>query len=105
MDNIEWTKNGTGVDSNYNIRIGGVFLWCVPIQRSCPRRRVGWVCVIEFENEYVKTTKRRKSLRLCQKDGEKLAIEYLLGFGLIFLRDLKKLGLLEEVLSEIGIGE
>ena len=62
----------------------------------------GWTCSIYSGTGWVDGVSG-VSLELCQKRAEKIAIKYLLGAGKVVSKELKRLGLLDEVLSEIGV--
>ncbi len=107
MDDIKWIKRD---ETSYDAKIGCINLCCRPVFTRFDnpiRRAVGWRCVIYFDHEFdyepIGETKRRRSLRLSQEDGEKLVIEYLRGYGFLVLKQLKRMGLLEEMLSEVGV--
>lgn len=91
---------------NYNAKIGHIRLWCRPSTRHYDNgkfRILGWIGSVYFENKSVDFVIEGKSLEFVQKKAEKSAIKYLLGHGFITIKALKKVGLLEEMLSEVGI--
>lgn len=112
MDGIRWTKSYPGRFKysrkipNYNAKIGFIKLWCRPsikYLRGYKIRIIGWTCYLYFGDRQIGHTAREKSLELTQKGAERRAIKYLLGDSLVAIKALKKMGLLEEVLSEVGI--
>jgi hypothetical protein len=70
---------------------------------------IGWVGSVYFDDKSVDFIKcryyhiRGRSLEFVQRECEKSAIKYLFGHGFLVLKTLKKVGLLEEMLSEVGI--
>lgn len=110
MNRIKWTKSGTKKVPNYDAEIGYICLRCRPEMKYSyqetywnPCLIVRWHCSVYFGNKWVVDIKTRKSLKCAQKDAEKLAIKYLFGCSFVILKELKKMGLLEEMLSEVGI--
>lgn len=107
MNEIRWTKSGTERFPWYKARIGYIELWCrstIIVHATKNRRGIrGWDGTVYFGNKWVAYTKTRKLLESAKKDAERLAIEYLVGSGFTTLKALKKTGLLDEVLSEVGI--
>lgn len=108
MNRIKWIKSGTEKFPNYNAKIGPIDLRCRPEMKYSRLDRPGnsiykWRCSVYLKDKWVVGTKNRKSLENAQKDGEKLAIQYLFGYGFIILKELKKMGILEEMLFEVGI--
>lgn len=88
----------------------GVFkIRCEPQIRTYWGRRIdekkliGWYCILDFMGRPIVVTKTRKLERLAKEDGHILLEQHLAGFGLIVVEDLKRDGLLNEVLSEVGI--
>ncbi len=100
MNKTRWVKSidGMGV-SRYWAKIGIVELLCRPkikylYNYHYRRRIVGWDCDVYFNNKLIATTRTVKvynhdkpsiSLKLCQENAEKLAVRYLIGYGLIAL--------------------
>lgn len=109
MKGIRWFKSYYGYRKetpNYNAKIGHIKLCCRPsirYLRDNKRRIFGWTCNIYLGNKQIGQTTREQSLEFTQKEAEKLAIKYLLGYSHVVLKALKKIGLLEDMLSEIGI--
>ena len=112
MKGIRWTKsNGSrfsynNILSQYKAKIGSIKLWCRPSIKYLRGGKVcitGWTCYLYFEHIQIGHTTREKSLEFTQKEAEKLAIKYLLGYSLNAVKALKRIGLLEQVLSEVGI--
>ncbi len=112
MEGIVWTKFEfhSGKTVSYKAKVGCMELWCRPSKTTLGNkpRILGWMCSVYFgEHDWpckvFGHTKREIPLELAQKEGEKLAIKYLLGHGLTIVRALKRTSLLEDVLSEVGI--
>lgn len=112
MEGIIWTKSKISRSRrhegifNYKAKVGCIELWCRP-SKTCSGRikdgRFGWTCSLYFEQFSLGETKREVPLEYAQKEGEKLAIKYLLSHGLTIVRALKRTNLLEDVLSEVGV--
>lgn len=105
-----WTKSGKtrnyyGEYSNYVAKVGCFELICRPdIEfRHQKASATTWQCDIYVGNKPLVGGPPWKSLKSCQEDAEERLVQYLLGCGLEMLKALKKIGLLEEVLSEVGI--
>jgi len=95
MDCFKWIECGTKRLPHYISKIG-------PIDMFCNNNVYGkWICSIYFGRKWVADSYARKSLSRAKKDGERLAVEYLLGNGFIVLKILKKMNLLEDILSEV----
>lgn len=103
MNGIRWIKSGTKKSPHYDAKIGCINLRCRSEMNYSPYPITRWRCSVYIENKWVCGTETRESLKLTQEDGEKLAIQYLFGCGSIALKELKKMGLLEEMLSEVGV--
>ncbi len=110
MQGIRWIKSFCGYPKkvhNYNAEIGHILLCCRPsieyLGNYSEINVIGWTCTLYFGNTQIGQTKREKPLELVQKEAEKLAIKYLFGYGFVALKALKKMNLLEEALSEIGV--
>lgn len=108
MNGIRWIKSHSYKEvPEYNAKIGCISLCCRPSIReyfgNFKARILGWTCTIYFCDRQIGHTIRKKSLEFVQKEAEKSAIKYLLGNGFITMKALKKVGLAEELLSEVGI--
>lgn len=109
INGIRWTKSYGGYCKeipNYNARIGHIKLWCGPsikYLRNGGVRPIGWTGYIYFEDRQIDHTPREQSLEFTQREAEKLAIQYLFGYGFATLKTLKKMDLLEEMLFEVGV--
>lgn len=105
MNRIKWIKSGTNIAPSYDAKIGCINLLCRSEYNMyfTKRRVIGWNCSVYIGNKWINRTKTIKSLELAQKKGEELAIEHLFGYGFVVLKELKKMGLLEEMLSEVGV--
>lgn len=99
MDSLEWVKSSGGVGNSYiyEVEIGNIHICC----RMYARKR--WCCIVYLGDRWISDTSMRQSLELAKLDGERLMTRYLLGDGLTIMNALKKLDLLEIVLSEVGI--
>ncbi len=96
MGDIKWIQSGTKKVPHYRAKIGCIELVCRGYTNE-------WRCSVYFGNTWVKDTNIRVSLERALKDAERFAIEYLFGCGFVVLKELKKIGFLEEMLSEVGI--
>ncbi len=110
MDGIKWTnhKFGTKKVVWYKAEVGCLELWCrqvVMVRATKNKRSVKeWDGTVYFGNEWVASIPTtRKLFESAKKDVERLAIKYLVGYNIIGLKALKKIGLLEEILSEVGV--
>lgn len=110
MEYVVWIKSGKTVNyygecPNYVAKVGCFELICRPeIEYRRQKAHItSWQCDIYMGNKPLSGGPPLKSLKLCQEDAEKWIVQYLLGYGLVTLRALKRIGLLEEVLSEVGI--
>ena len=99
MNEIKWYKSG--VTGNYLSTVGCFELVCRPKVEYTGRNE--WQCDIYIGNTPLVGGPSFKSLELSQEDAEIRIIQYLFGCGLVTLKTLKKIGLLEEMLSEVGI--
>lgn len=121
MGGIKWVQAGEIDIGDSQIpsmvaKVGGFYITPAPIIRISHRTRRGvtfigngnnkiidWRHAISYEEEFISLTKNSRSEETSQKNAEKLVIEYLRGNAFETLKELKKIGLLEEALSEIGI--
>lgn len=108
MNKIKWVSEGTKKYPCYDADIGCYCLSCIPEVTSSFNREFkpyisGWYGIIYSGCGCVYMTKRRGSKELAQKDVEKMVIKHLLGSGFLMIKELKKAGLLEQVLSEVGV--
>lgn len=107
MNGIKWVNKGTRRLPWYVAEIGCVGLCCRQeiITHASKNRRIRkeWGFSVDFGNKWIAVTKTRKSLQLAKEDAEKLGIKYLFSCGFIALSGLKNVGLLEELLSEVGV--
>ncbi len=87
--------------------IGSVEVYCTP-RVGYPNDRwnfshvTGWEPAIWNGKRFI-SGKIRKSLEVAKRDCEKMVIQFLVDRGFVVVKELKKTGLLEEVLSEVGI--
>lgn len=128
MTGIRWLKSGQGTSAKYTAKIGFFELVCRPQLDYASKEYdesvgeltiVEWKCSIYIngsllwsprDGQWITSAGATRvlrqdgvnlSLRLCQEKAEKLAIKYLFGCGLVTLKALKKIGLLEEMLELI----
>ncbi len=67
------------------------------------RRLVGWTFVFYDGHDTHYRENVKKSLEMAKEDAEKTVIQFLYDRGIVVAEELKKIGLLEGVLSEIEI--
>lgn len=111
MKKIKWTKDGSVAGFLcYQAKIGFIYMSCTPQIEYfnyhtdySKRRLIGWRCRIRFNGRSIGSEKMRKSLENAKSDAEKLAEKCLSGCGFEVVKGLKEVGMLEEVLSEVGI--
>lgn len=125
MKNIKWDKSDLIKQirskrfHGYETVIGSIYLYCEPIIKYQFTDRLvnkshlcGWMGSVFLGNQCIAKTrvvtvrkkdKSDKPLRLCQKRTEKLASERLFDYGFVISKQLKRMGLLEEMLSEVGV--
>lgn len=111
MKEIIWKSDvGESQFITYYAKIGFVDAYCTPWQlqeikypNNCYDKLIGWEYKIWFKGKSIRGNKLRKSLEDAKSDAEKLARECLLGHGFEIIKELKEVGMLEEVLSEVGI--
>lgn len=109
MNGIKWTNHKFSTEKLpwYKTRIGCIELSCIQViivHATKNRKGIkGWDGSVYFGNKWVASIKTRKILELARQDVERLAIEYLFGHGYVILNGLKKVGLLGEMLSQVGI--
>ncbi len=72
-------------------------------RRIDEEKLIGWYCILNFMGRPIATTETRKLERLAKEDGHILLEQHLAGHGLIVVKELKREGLLKEVLSEVGV--
>lgn len=110
MKGIRWIKShpynfGSNIH-NYNAEIGHICLCCRPYTKHSRNGKIhiiGWVCFIYCGDKQIGETKIGPSLDFTQRKAERLAFKYLYGDGFVVLKALKRVGVLEEMLSEVGI--
>ena len=117
MVNFKWVKAGEGIRAIYYVKIGQLLLTCKPEivhpwDYLHKQRIVGWKCSIHFGDKWIIDTKTSRvykhdqcdmSLKLCQRNAEKLATEHMLDLSFVVVNQLKKMGLFEEILLEVGV--
>jgi hypothetical protein len=119
MERIKWVKDGGIKFPCYEANVGSYLLECVPIvkNRNIPYKYShlkysykkvdthisGWYGFVLFDGKQLHRTTKRKSKELAQKDVEKIMVEHLFCYGFLVVKELKRMGLLEEVLSEVGV--
>lgn len=96
MNGIKWVQRGTKQFPYSSVKIGDIELHCHSSKNE-------YRSSVYFGNKWIADTCIRRSSDLAQKDAEILAIRYLLGHSFILLQTLKKIGLLEDMLSEVGV--
>ncbi len=108
MNRIKWVQCGE-IDIGFSqiphmvTKVGGFFMDTSPVIDTNKRKIISWRHCVFYEEEFISLTKHARSKESSQKNAEKLVLEYLRGYAFQALRELKKMGLLEEALSEIGI--
>lgn len=109
MDGIKWTNHRLGTEKLpwYKAEVGYIELWCRQVKIVCAtknRRAInGWDGTIYIGDKWGASTKTRKLLKSAKEDVEILAIKYLVGYGFLTLKALKKTGLLKEMLLQVGV--
>jgi len=117
MKGVKWIKRNIPVRKlndrvittaeSYSAVLGNISLTCRPSIKYPNHYEhkaycVGYQGSARYNGQSVFGTVR-KSLHLAKKDAEKFATRYLLGGGNIVLKQLKRTGLLEEALFDVGI--
>ena len=109
MDKVKWIRCGKSKFPSYNAEIGLYSVHCVPIVKNRnnhyrgDKYLFGWYGFVLLGNRQLQETTKRKSKKLAQKDLEKIVDEHLFCCGFLIIKELKRRGLLEEVLSEVGV--
>lgn len=112
MNKIKWFKSNIEELPHYYAKIGYIDLICRSEIKCANGRIVGWCCSVYFGNKWICATKTARvyehdrpdfALKLCQANAERMAVQYLLGHGFLTLKALKRMGLLEEILLQVGV--